>query len=246
LEPLRWIRDGTDRPVTSEDPSWQGNRVSLCIPPIFPAYGKVFHPIFADPSVEDHSLSWAAADDAPSTYGRLVSVSPALGTPGTRVRWRTLADELGLLFHEAFTERSLIRAYRDQSMPRYLLGPEEGSLDARTLGRMITLLRPHTAEGHYFFGYDVIATTQLESDLLYEGQLDEVLLCCELNEVRGSPTYWWPGDRSWLVCTDWDLCFTLLGGSAALIGDLVNDAELEAVAVKASTRIDYKADTINK
>jgi hypothetical protein len=43
-----------------------------------------------------------------------------------------------------------------------------------------------------------------------------------------SPNLWWPDDRAWCVATEIDLAWTYVGGSAALISDVVANPRLEA------------------
>jgi hypothetical protein len=43
-----------------------------------------------------------------------------------------------------------------------------------------------------------------------------------------SPNLWWPDDRAWCVATEIDLAWTYVGGSAALISDVLANPHLEA------------------
>ena len=43
----------------------------------------------------------------------------------------------------------------------------------------------------------------------------------------GTPNLWWPDDRVWCVGTEIDLPWTYIGGSAALITDLLADPRIE-------------------
>jgi len=81
---------------------------------------------------------------------------------------------------------------------------------------------------------------------MYSGDLHDVLEIFEIGYVRRTPTYWWPADRAWCVCTDNDLTFTLIGGSASLIGALLADDVLECIQVEASSRVGYLADHLNR
>lgn len=62
--------------------------------------------------------------------------------------------------------------------------------------------------------------------------------------VRYTPTHWFPADRSWLVCTDYDLTFTIVAGSKRLAHDLIQNPSLECLPVTPSTRVNDKADAI--
>lgn len=246
-EMFQWIRDGTARFRLTEDADFTGNFVSDCIPPVYAAYCKLFHPIYTNASVSATAGSWAAADVYPTKifFGRLVSISTNYGAHGRRVRWQELADKFGLQFHPEFNKQSLTHVFPDQSWPRSLLGPDEGDLDIFTCQRLVNYLEPYTNGQLCFFHYDLIATPELEADKVFSGELDDVLDICNEQVVWGTPTHWWSQDRAWLVCTDWDLEFTLIAGSCGLITQLINDRELECIKVNPKTRIDWYSDQIN-
>ncbi|WP_171814532.1 hypothetical protein [Arthrobacter dokdonensis] len=61
-----------------------------------------------------------------------------------------------------------------------------------------------------------------------------------------SPNLAWPADHAWCVATEIDFDSTLVGGTAEAISAVVNSPELEALDVSPGTRLDWKADTINR
>ena len=61
-----------------------------------------------------------------------------------------------------------------------------------------------------------------------------------------SPSLFWPDDRAWLVATDIDLDSTYLGGSAALVRDLVADQRLEAVPASVTDSVWADSDDVNQ
>jgi hypothetical protein len=46
---------------------------------------------------------------------------------------------------------------------------------------------------------------------------------------RQTPSLWWPDDRVWCVGNEIDASFTCIGGSRALIDELLADPELEVL-----------------
>ena len=78
---------------------------------------------------------------------------------------------------------------------------------------------------------------------MIEGNLDEVERFPNYGlGVRCTPTHWFPEDLSWLVCSDYDLTFSLVGGSEHLVQQLLDHPTLECVRVAPNTRVDWKAD----
>jgi hypothetical protein len=43
-----------------------------------------------------------------------------------------------------------------------------------------------------------------------------------------SPNLWWPDDRAWCVASEIDLAWTYVGGTEALINDILANSQLEA------------------
>jgi len=247
LEPFQWIAQATSGSAPA------GVAVSECVPPVFEAYLKLLHPVYEDLSVADRELSWDQAEGAAEAahtdeaVGALLGSSvlvrgrPEGGFPSRRVRWAELAERYGVPLTPEVSAWCFSRRFPQGSWPRYLVGPEEGNVEPELLQPLLEVLRAHRPAEQVYFRWDVIATTACESDLLYVGELEELLGIASRVEAHGSPTHWWPADRSWCVCTDWDLTFSLLGGSAELIGDVAARWELESVALTPRTRVDRAA-----
>ncbi|MEU5127337.1 hypothetical protein [Streptomyces mobaraensis] len=83
------------------------------------------------------------------------------------------------------------------------------------------------------------------SYLLLEGPLDAAgELAVSL--FPQSPNLFWPDDRAWCVATDTDLDSTYLGGSAALVADVLADERLETVRVEVTDPVWADSDEINR
>jgi hypothetical protein len=255
----KWIRK---RVIVTEhfDPV-VGNQIGNLFPTMFQSYCKVFHNIYQDNAIEDHSTTWDDVEkrktyDPTDPVANLKHTATTVygGTDNrdrerlTRLRWSELAEQYGLRFHGDINQNSFTRNFPGGSWPFYLIGPQEGNLEVPTCGEIVRSIIIATggdlSELCYFL-YDLIATQALESDLLFSGPLRSIFETYELDEVHGTPTFWWPADRNWLVCTDWDLTFTVVGGSSDLIAAIVSNPELEAITVEPSSRVDFKSDTIN-
>jgi len=233
-----WIAQSRDR---------NGFAVSSLVPPLFSPYQKILHPILRDLSIGDRLLSWDQAVGATGWAGRtsapdatkeivrdlvaggtLVRGAPDGPFPSARLLWRELAAQYAVEFTSQITDDSFTRVFPGRSWPRYLVGPLEGTLDEESCRRLIDILNSHAGTQRCFFYYDLIATRSLEA-LLYVGRLDEVLSTFQIEHAHGTPSYWWPEDRTWCVCTDWDLTYTIVGGSSDLALAVDNDAVLESV-----------------
>jgi hypothetical protein len=56
---------------------------------------------------------------------------------------------------------------------------------------------------------------------------------------RQSPALWWPESRAWLVSTEVDAFSTYVGGSAALIEELLATDGIEAAPSRLDAQLDW-------
>jgi hypothetical protein len=61
-----------------------------------------------------------------------------------------------------------------------------------------------------------------------------------------SPSAWWPADHAWATSNDTDLDSTLVGGSRALVDDLLADGRLEVLRWPVDGSLWSDADTVNR
>lgn len=255
LAEIEWIAAGV-RPRTSERAS-----VAHCVPPIYPAYAKLFHPMYEDLAVQSDEVTWqeaeraapSMADDSECPAARIMQEVIGRSTPAyggaeprsqpVRIRWAQLARRLGLPFVPTLSAWSFTRRCSGGSWPKHLIGPEEGNFAGTNRDALVSVLRRHTEVDRCLFHVWLLATLRWKEDLLFEGSLSDALLFPDgVPGVRLTPTHWFPEDRAWFVCTAYDLTFTFIGGSESLVRDLLDHGELECVPVRPETRIDLNAD----
>lgn len=153
------------------------------------------------------------------------------GWPGegwTRLRWHDLAKRLGIRLHDSYYPTTQQFPYT--SWPLSIEPPTEGSMDRDQFLRLIQ----HLAEASEHGGatecrcyYSPLTSEDMQTRVVYAGELHELVDLYESDDVTGSPTNFWPTDRSWLVYTDWDLCGTRVSGDERLINAIATDRTLE-------------------
>lgn len=237
MEPFLWIKEETDS--LDENKERVGNFVSHCVPKRYEAYCKLLHPMYADANVTDRSVMRDESDDRVEDQARV---------QGERVLYKDLAKECGMQYTREISSGTFWRAF-GHHFPRNLIGAEEGNIDEETCRRIMELLTPFTGNQPCYFHYFFLKAsdwTDLNIDgKLFTGKLKEAQLLYKNESVDGAPTYWWPEDKSWCVCTDYDLTFTLIGGTREIVDKFLADDFLECIEVESNTRIDYKADENN-
>jgi hypothetical protein len=62
--------------------------------------------------------------------------------------------------------------------------------------------------------------------------------CFLYDEIGATPNIWWPEDRAWTVATEVDSYSTYIGCTGAAAKDILESADLEAIEVPLSARID--------
>jgi hypothetical protein len=222
--PADWVVDGIG-PF--------GSGVGGLVPGVFEAYARVLHPAWAD----DEPVRWA---EVAAWSGRAV---------------HPLAQ-----FHTMMSPASGCGAGpRPWNRP-----PDDGSMPPATLAALCDVLAAHTntPETCWFCvlrWYDESAPEpppeSADGPMVELPRRTYLLLAGPLKaagELRlapltpQSPSLFWPDDHTWCVATDVDLDSTYLGGSAALVADLLADERLEVFATEVTGSVWATSDDVNR
>ncbi len=214
-EAFSWIANALRGPV-GEQPRGDHLRTLDLIPPSFESYAKVLHPVFR------------RDETAASEFGSALWEEPR----GLRVRWPEAASESGVPYDAALPDSSRSRR------PPHLSLEYEGSIPPSILRAIVRVLdRPEAAPAYFWwwvvvalFGFGPPRQSVPDRHVLCRGPL-RALPDFLAREKRASPTYWWAADRTWCVATDWDLCFTMIGGTPSTIRRLLAEPEIEGFEV---------------
>jgi hypothetical protein len=243
---FQWIRNGQEKGPARDDPNWRGNFVSRLIPQRFNAYAKILHRVEANYKYIDNPLS--EREDAilkiPSCK-KLRSFVENLRKKGRgpRIRWSTLAHLMGVPFAPEICHEWFQASMEPGCWPRCLFGPADGNLCAEELSEVLSLLAPFTGKQDCYFRFFQYSHSFLVKGepIFFCGHLDELSTFLTDGKYQNTPEYWWPADHSWCLCSEYDLMFTLVGGSKELISAVLKDTTLEALEVTPQTRIDNYA-----
>ncbi|MGW3497376.1 hypothetical protein [Streptomyces sp. NPDC001020] len=181
--------------------------------PGFAAYARVLHPA----SLGEQPVRWSAVATA---YGREVA-------PGTN--WHEL---IGMdRDYQNASEYGLPGVWDEH--------PAEGPTPPAVAQALIPVLARHTrTPEHCWFGlwngygrweFDRFPSfeTPGREEVLLAGTLIDAVSPVSLEEFAELPDLWWPQDRAWCLGGDVDLVSTYVGGSPALIAELLAAPELE-------------------
>jgi hypothetical protein len=85
--------------------------------------------------------------------------------------------------------------------------------------------------------------------LLLEGPLGVLEWLGDPGRIEGfmqqSPNLLWPADRAWFLASEIDFDSTLVGGSAALIGAILDTPALDAWPIGRDDSLAFDADLVN-
>lgn len=249
--PFAWIEEGLRSPVGQPSEGDTALRTLDMIPPQFAAYAKILHPIYEDPSKAGESETWHARDQRTTDWNALSDTQRALkvgtltrtGTGGRvprrfrRVSWVEVADYLDLEYGPTLTASDMDRAWPGRSWPARLTGPDEGDLPSGQLSAIARAIRDVDRPGPCYFLWWAVACVQVFDrkdvrDYLFRGRLRDLTRFVARKKAT-SPTYWWPESHAWCVATDWDLCFTVVGGSEDVVARTLASPEVEGLPVAA-------------
>jgi len=204
LEGTEWIRDSLTTFATS---------VASFVPSGFEAYARIYHP-------------W----------------QDNVGSTEAPPRWRDVARFEGFDLEDPIACAAM--PWSLQSPVRVMVGSlERGALDAVVEHVRIAT---STADDCWFALWEGFGDAQWARDadprlvlpnrsyLIFRGPLDGARV--NLSDIafsHRSPSLWWPADHAWCVATEVDHAWSYVGGSRALIDDVLADARLESIATTA-------------
>ncbi|MGA2635125.1 MAG: hypothetical protein ABSF16_12895 [Terracidiphilus sp.] len=238
-----WIIESRT-PFPAEINTAIGVEISRVIPLEFERYAKILHRLDAHYENIDRPLcaDEIAVLNLPNcAVVRNLVVEKRGSSSTSRILWRDAANALGLpyapgLNHSWFSAR--LKPH-PECWPRFIYGPGEGSLEAAECHELASLLIVVTGKQECYFRLAEMPFIATEQNLMFAGKLDEVESFFVNGTFQFTPEYWWPSDRTWCVCSDYDLDFTIVGGNPVLIDSLLRSEILECIEVAPDTRIDY-------
>ena len=235
IEDFDWIQNEI-WPLGKRPDGGEGHTVRHLLPPSFSAYYKVLHPMYINTSINDIDLSWGE------------TCSTVEGNNLKRVFWKEIAQKFNVSIIPELSGWSFRKVFEESGWPRLLIGPDEGNLNEDVLIPLEKILRIHSEKNEtIYYCYNLLAMTDWGGDVwsLFSGYLQDVHEFSNMEEVRFSPSYWWPESKNWCVCSSYDLDFTIVGGPKELVRELSNSKNLEGFVINQNTRIDWEADQIN-
>ena len=231
LSQAQWIKDETDIFFAVDS---KHTYVAHLVPKRYTHYCKIFHPMYRDNNIKDDTIFWPETDPN----------EPIVFDVGEKITFQQFCAKYNVPFSKEVSTQSILRKL---DLPRYIIAPTEGEIEEGLMKEIVKTIIPFSISQkiYYYFNFMKIKdfwNSGKVNDLLYQGGVKEVFDFYNHDVVYLTPTYWWPEDKSWCICTDHDLDFTLVGGSKDFITSLLNNKELEGFEVFPNTRIDYKAD----
>ncbi|MEV6050970.1 hypothetical protein [Streptomyces sp. NPDC052107] len=200
-------------------------------------YDDVHRARVADGSAGRSAVGGADLTEAGVATGGGIGRAEHPGPGWRRLRWAELAERTG----DPLVPEGLLPSYRcfpsartGDSWPLSLTPPTEGSLDRETWNRLIAVLTQHSPAGPdtrclVYYNPLMFRDIDMANPHVRVGRLGDAESLYDNPEVHFSPSNLWAEDRSWVLCTDYDLWGTKVSGPAPLVEALLHDTELEAV-----------------
>lgn len=201
--------------------------IASCVPPVFEAYARVFHPAYRIDTPEPHYP----------------------------VTWKAVAQNNNRIAHPAMEWGSLVGSWDLQSQPGlWERRPDTGRLPVPTTALLARILKRWSNADQVLYalwnGYGDMRAEQ--ADLIELPARSMHLVVASIDDatepfgISGrTANLWWPSDRQWCVATDIDLMSTYVGASENCIQTIIDDGALEAWRVTHDQRITWDADTLN-
>ncbi|GAB7184521.1 hypothetical protein ATKI12_4352 [Kitasatospora sp. Ki12] len=206
------------------------------------SYDEYHKALLADGSRQRRMLVGVDIDAVGVATGGDLGRAEHPGPGWRRLRWAELAERTG----DPVVPEGMLPCYRclpsvrkNGSWPLGIRPPTEGSLDRETWNRLVTVLTAYSPGGpdtRCFAYYNpLMLDYDFENLHVRAGRLGDAALLYDTDDADFSPSNLWAADRSWVLCTDYDLWGTKVAGPPALIEALLADPELEALRLPWAT-----------
>lgn len=249
---LNWIPDFEREPGAQEKVKISPPTIQEIFPQSIPAYAKIFHRIHIKKKIskgKKHSVvENTEVDFGNSEENKIINeflneatfdYSAALPfLKGPTIHWREVCKSLGIELTPDLTIRTIAAKFRESinGWPENLIGPCEGSLDEGEFKSLILFFKKFSSTENCFCFYEEITTGFWEGDELSFGKFENLFKFAKTHSNSLSPTYWWAEDQTWLVYTDYDSTFSLVGGSEDLIKNMVKMNSFECLKLNLADR----------
>ncbi|MDJ0394313.1 hypothetical protein QMK17_13350 [Rhodococcus sp. G-MC3] len=207
-----------------------GHGVAGLVPPVFPAYARVFHPAS---TIDDEPVRWDTVAEANGRIQHPVmewgSIVGSWQTPEQEGLWHDPPSEGSLPADTARALADTLRAYT-QTPSKCWFAHWEGSGHIEAPSNYPRLPMP---------GRDMI---------LFSGTIDHADIQFGASEqfpFGMSAHLWWPDDQTWCAATDIDLMTTYVGASTECIDAVLANSALEALPVDSAQKLTWDSDTHN-
>lgn len=158
---------------------------------------------------------------------------------GSATRWKEMGERYGVTFNNQTEIEAYSNKFKEIGWPENLLFPAEGRLPMPMLSVVLDILTRYSGGKDSVRLYLIAPNSMGWKDYpkeVVEGRLDEIPDYFDRRYFIG---WLFPPDRSWILHTDTDLHYTVLGGPAPLI-DMLVKSPLEVLKCDASTVIYHK------
>jgi hypothetical protein len=266
IDKAKWI-EGEKLPRTTGDFKLLGFTIGQCIPPNFESYCKIFHPFevtndLAD-TLEPNKAYGPQVNLTFSNNTETGLIIKEIGNDGKEidilerqkdrlkeynskkwefVSWNNIAEKYGLIFHNEINPQTYVGKFQKIGWQNNLNFPSEGYLPRQILVKLLTMLSHESSPSDVYI-------YQTPPHNIWKDNKDCDLVKCSFKKVleyfdKDFIGYLYSADKSWIVFTDTDLCFTIVGGQKKLT-DILISSELEALECAETTRVDNYSDKIN-
>lgn len=229
--------------------------VGAIVPDTFAAYARIFHPAGSEPA----RLRWS---EIASMTGRVVhpemQFDPIASiTDGTgRVPVESPAE--GTLTADGLNDLARLLA-QHTSTPKqcwFAIWDGYGQLHGGASTAVTTFLREPGSDLEtvvHSRAEPLLAPRTLDGPRIHAPGRDYYLASGALGDIssfylqvdRQSPNVWWPADRSWIVASEIDFCWTYVAGDRAAIDAVLADPNIEALESRTNHAVTFDGDTVN-
>ena len=208
----------------------QGHTIDHIFPSEFQKYCKLFNPFFLSPTVNERKRQyWDFEGEKVFSFLNEEDTEHTKALKSYLPRPVSLLAELYNVSFDKNFRTDLVSNTWKTNQPKWLLCPEEGTLDEEIIYELTHVLSSYSDKAECYFHYVPYAIETYE-DTVFKGEIHELPDTLNLG-LAGSPNHVWPVTKEWFLYTSFDADYTLIGGHSVLIDQILSSPTLEALEV---------------
>jgi hypothetical protein len=194
--------------------------VRLTLPNIFQSYAIALHSFWINYNIPKEKIKEISNDDDEIPEEEF-----------SRISW---SDFYNLKNNEFELNKAISDSIEFKRFDKQLnneLYPGQGLMDKEHIESLVKIVSEIYGNQDIEAFYIFLSTNKQEKDLLFKGKIIDLPSLLKNENLRLTPSLIYPKEKNWVINSDYDLAFSMIGGETRFINELVKQNKNEIYKV---------------